>query len=300
MSTARVTLDDPIFVGRLRQFSRGTPFTHVPKSVVRSAVINDVTKSTVRPQRLVQPTNTVPAAPRLNKSQVLQRNITTVPKVAKKRVKKPTSQKVLMAMASMVFLAGLGVAVLGFKTNKHVEAQVQAVTQRVEQQAVSEDKPTESQVRSYQVDPSLPRAIRISKLGVYARIQRQGIDKNGALKAPGNVHDAGWYENSSKPGEAGAMLLDGHVAGPTQRGVFYGIKNLKAGDLIEVERGDGQKFNYKVVKSIVSDADKTDMSAALVPVTAGKAGLNLMTCTGSYDSNSGEYTQRITVFAEQV
>lgn len=300
MSTARVTLDDPVFVGRLRQFSRGTPFVHVPKQVAQPTVIRDVVETPVRIERLIQPSTTSPAKPRLERSEVLQRNITTVPTVVKKKPRIAFGQKLLMAMASMVFIAGMAVAALGFKTNKHVEAQAAAVTQKAEEEAISEDKPTESQVRSYQVDPSLPRVVRISKLGVYARIQRQGVDKTGALKAPGNVHNAGWYENSSKPGEGGAMLLDGHVAGPTQRGVFYNIKNLKAGDAIEVERGDGQKFTYKVVKSVVSDVKNTDMTAALLPVSEGKAGLNLMTCTGPYDSKSGEYTQRITVFAEQV
>lgn len=300
MSTARVTLDDPVFVGRLRQFSRGTPFVHVPKQVARPAVIRDIAEVHIRSERPVQPTITVPAKPRLERSQVLQRNITTVPTVAKKKVKKPFAQKLLFAMASMVFLAGMAVAALGFKTNKHVEAQAQAVTQRAEDETISENKPSEAQVRSYQVDPSLPRTIRIAKLGVYARIQRQGVDKAGALKAPGNVHNVGWYENSSKPGEGGAMLLDGHVAGPTQHGVFYNIKNLKIGDLVQVERGDGQKYSYRVVKSTITDVNKTDMTAALLPVTTGKAGLNLMTCTGPYDSKTGEYTQRITVFAEQV
>ncbi len=303
MSTARVTLDDPVFVGRLRQFSRGTPFVHVPKQTAQPTVIRDVVETSVPAaytEKTVQRSVAVPVKPRLERSEVLQRNIMAMPTVVKKKERKPFGQKLLVAMASMVFIAGMAVAALGFKTNKHVEAQVAAVTQRAEEEQVSEEKPTETQVRSYQVDPSLPRTVRISKIGVYARIQRQGIDKTGALKAPGNVHNAGWYENSSKPGEGGATLLDGHVSGPTQRGVFYNIKNLKAGDTIEVERGDGQKFTYKVVKSVVSDANKTDMTAALLPVTEGKSGINLMTCTGPYDSKTGEYTQRVTVFAEQV
>jgi hypothetical protein len=39
------------------------------------------------------------------------------------------------------------------------------------------------------------------------------------------------------------------------------------------------------------------MNALMKPVTSGKSGLNLITCGGKYDSKSGEFTQRIAVYA---
>lgn len=322
MSTARVTLDSPVFAGRLRQFSRGTPFVHAPTRApqpVQPRGISDIYQAPSEQQEDSRPLGgtlpamaarpsraaSAPALPRQDRSQVLQRNIGPLPAAAKKRRRRlalPGSQRVMMAMASVVFVAGLAVAVQGLLTNKAVVSQVRQgnAVNGASTDDLSEDKPSATALANYRTDPSLPRYVRIASQNVFARVQRQGLDKAGALKAPANVHDAGWYENSSKPGEAGAMLLDGHVAGPTQRGVFYNIKNLKPGDLIEIERGDGQKFTYKVVKSVVSDANKTDMAAALTPVTAGKAGLNLMTCTGQYNHKTGDYDQRVTVFAQQV
>ncbi len=304
MSTARVTLDSPVFAGRLRQFSRGTPFVHAPAArVAQPRVISDVHEA---PRATRQSFGDVaPALPRQNRSEVLQRNVTSIPAVAKKRRKlaKPFGQRLLVAMASMVFMAGMAVAVLQLRTNKEVISQVRqnnAVAGIATEEAVSEEEPTYAALANHQVDPTAPRYVSIPSQKVFARVQRQGLDKTGALKAPGNVFNAGWYENSSKPGEAGATLLDGHVAGPTKRGVFYAIKNLKAGDLIGIERGDGKKFNYKVVKTVISNAAATDMTSALLPVTAGTAGLNLMTCTGQYDHKTGEYDQRVIVFAQQV
>lgn len=298
MSSARVTLDNPVFAGRLRDFGRGTPFVHQPTVRAKPQNISDVfvaPTNYTRPEKIV-----APSQPRQDRSAVLQRNITTAPSIVVTKPRKQYAQKIMMAMATLVFVAGAGVAYMGFQTNKDVEAQVSAVTQGEESNdTVAEEKPSNEALRKHAVSPTLPRYVRISKIGVEARVMRQGIDKKGALKAPLNVHDAGWYENSSKPGEAGAVLLDGHVSGPTQRGVFYNLKKVTKGDLIEVERGDGTKFTYKVVKSKTAAADKTDMSEALLSAEIGKPGLNLITCTGKYDAKKGTYDDRIIVYAVQ-
>jgi sortase (surface protein transpeptidase) len=130
-----------------------------------------------------------------------------------------------------------------------------------------------------------------------ARVLQVGITKDGALATPSNVFDSAWYKQSAKPGQPGATLIDGHVSSWTTNGVFYGIKKLVAGDTITIERGDGTKLDYSVVKTMTYQADAVDMASLIKPVTAGKSGLNLITCGGKYDTKSGEFTQRIAVFA---
>ncbi|MCX6727270.1 MAG: class F sortase [Candidatus Saccharibacteria bacterium] len=282
-------LNNSLFkAGSLRISSRGTAFRHLPKK----------RKSPVTVQRNIA---ALPIKPRQCKSQVLQRRVTVAPKKTKIRNTTSIKQKALLSMAMTVFVVGLGVAGLGLRTNKHVAAQVATVAEKAknseEAPIPTEQKPTAAAYGAYTVDPTRPRYVRIAKIGVAARVMPQTTTKSGALKAPGNVNDAGWFTSSSKPGEGGAMLLDGHVAGPTQRGVFYNIKKLVAGDVIEVERGDGTVFRYKVVKSNTTDVADTDMSDALISAETGKQGLNLITCTGTYDEKSGEYNQRIIVFA---
>jgi LPXTG-site transpeptidase (sortase) family protein len=137
-----------------------------------------------------------------------------------------------------------------------------------------------------------------SKTNTNARVKRLGVDTKNELLAPNNTHDAGWYENSAKPGEAGAMLIDGHV-GFTKDGIFAHLKDLRKGDEISIERGDSQKFTYKVVDSQAYAADKLDMSKALVSAEPGKPGLNLITCTGKLTSNKTSYTDRLLVRAVQ-
>ncbi len=214
--------------------------------------------------------------------------------------------RVLPVTALALCMLGVYVGISGLRTNHKVAAQV---TQIVRQASTgtnspasipSEVKPAAGQsVSSYSVAPDLPKELQIPALNVDARILRLDALKNGDLATPPNIFDSGWYTGSSKPGQAGAMLIDGHVSGPTQNGVFYGLKTLKPGDKIVVVRGDGQRFSYSVVTSKVYDADAVDMAAALTPVTAGKNGLNLITCTGKLNSTATGFQQRILVFAVQ-
>lgn len=143
----------------------------------------------------------------------------------------------------------------------------------------------------------MPRELAIPSIGVNTRIVQLGTLKSGALAMPNNIFDAGWYSASAKPGEQGAELIDGHVSGPTQHGVFYNIKMLKAGSKITVQRGDGQTFTYTVVTSKTYDANNVDLAAALTPITPGKPSLNLITRTGKLDASGTHFLQRVVVFA---
>lgn len=297
MSSSKITLDNPIFNGRLRDFGRGTPFVHKPSRDNTASLIEDI-----MPRNTVRQINTAirPAQPKQSPSVVLRRSVTEQPKKQSRGTLKISNQSIMFAMAVIVFVAGLCVAGLGLKTNNDITTHVRAASANTKnEEAPSEDKPSNALFASHTVDPSMPRYVRINKIKVSARVFSQGLDKKGALKAPGNVNDAGWYKESSKPGEAGAVLIDGHVSGPTQRGVFYQLHKLVAGDVIEIERGDGKVFTYKVVKSKTTDADKTDMSEALLSAELGKPGINLITCTGKYDTKKGAYDKRIVVSAIQ-
>ena len=212
--------------------------------------------------------------------------------------------------AVVVFTVGMAIFVSTLKTNKQVVAQVSkvasaqtlaATTDAPSAPGVPSEKPvTQGTLASYKVAADSPRFIRIARLGVQSRVTPVGLLGNGALDTPKNIYDTGWYKASSKPGENGAMLLVGHVHGPTAPGVFYNIKNLVAGDEIAVERGDGKTIKYKVVKKEQVPVDKVDMAASLTPVTPNKPGLNLMTCGGKYNTAKSEYEDRVIVYTEQI
>lgn len=210
----------------------------------------------------------------------------------------------LTSLASVLFIFGIGVGVNQMLTDHKVKVQVQtlAATTTTELDNADSGVPVETKpktgLNNYFVAPELPRIIRITNLKVEARIIPLGVTANNELKAPSSIFDAGWYQGSARPGETGAVLINGHVHGPTQPGVFVGLKKLRSGDKISIERGDGKVLTYHVVKSQSYSKDNVDMGAAFSSAEPGKPGLNLMTCDGAYDAQ-GHYANRLIVFAVQ-
>jgi len=234
------------------------------------------------------------------------------------------AQLALVSMAVTVFVVGLGVSAMTLSTNHLANAKVAALAKAAVDQPATTDstgatasvagahatatttttppstaRPSTAVISNYAVGPTLPRYLDIPKLGVHARVLSLGILNSGALATPNNVFDVGWYNESSLPGQPGATLIDGHVSSWTSHGVFYGIKTLAAGDLIQVERGDGQVMSYKVVRSQVYDHNDVDMQSAVTPVDPTKPGLNLITCTGDVIPGTNEFNERVLVYATQ-
>lgn len=218
----------------------------------------------------------------------------------------PSRRIVLHSLAALVLVVGTSVSWQQIRNNAAAKAQaaqasvaraVDATSTNKQSSAPSTAKVDHDTLLSYQVAPDAARYIRIPKLNVWARVLQVGVTKDNALATPSNVFDTAWYKNSAKPGQPGATLIDGHVSSWTTNGVFYGIKDLSAGDNIEIEKGDGTKLEYTVVKTTTYPADNVDMKSLLQPVAAGQSGLNLITCGGKYDSKAGEFTQRIAVYA---
>ena len=167
-----------------------------------------------------------------------------------------------------------------------------AVTETIE---VDETEVTEAQRAEHIVAPDEPRYLSIDKLGIKnARVLAMGLTKDGALDTPYNIFDVGWYNRSSKPGAGGVMVIDGHNGGPGVAGVFKNLNQLYPGDLIVIERGDGEKFTYKVVENKdvpLSEADQY-MSKAFASPVAGEEALTLISCIGGWNQTYQTYDHR--------
>ena len=151
------------------------------------------------------------------------------------------------------------------------------------------------------VPPLAPRYLRIDKLNLSARVIPVGKTKDGALDAPTTAWDVGWYKEGGQPGQPGAMLLDGHVNDSFNTpGIFAGLNALQNGDLMTVERGDGQIYTYRVVQTEIKPVALVDMNRLLNPITQDRQGLNLITCGGVYSRRTGTYSDRILVYTERV
>lgn len=159
-------------------------------------------------------------------------------------------------------------------------------------------KPSADNLANYKVAADLPRAIYIDKINVSARILPMGVNDDNSVQAPQNAYDAGWYNASTKPGQDGAMLIDGHSSETgTNVGLFGNLTTIVVGDQIIVERGDGVRFAYNVVNTTIEPVGGLDMSKMLIPYGGAKQGLNIISCTGKWNSDKSSLDQRLLVFA---
>jgi LPXTG-site transpeptidase (sortase) family protein len=135
----------------------------------------------------------------------------------------------------------------------------------------------------------------VDRLGISkSRILPMGINVSGELDTPRNIFDVGWYEGSGKPGQGGTLMIDGHNGGPHVHGVFKDLPKLVNGDVIKIERGDGEVFEYQVVENIAVPLDEANsymVTAANTPVE-GKESVTLISCTVEWSQQQGTYLSR--------
>ena len=163
--------------------------------------------------------------------------------------------------------------------------------------AANEQPPTVRQKEEYAVAAEAPRFLRISSIGVDARIVPVGKDAAGQIGAPTGIWDVGWYSASNRPGESGVSFIDGHISGPTLPAVFKDLHTLKMHDSIAIERGDGVRLQYQVESVAVRQLTDIDMDALLKTAVNGKPTLVLMTCGGEFNEQAYTYDQRVVVIS---
>ncbi|MGC9665464.1 class F sortase, partial [Planosporangium sp. 12N6] len=105
----------------------------------------------------------------------------------------------------------------------------------------------------------------------------------------------GWYSLGPTPGEPGAAVIVGHVDGYHEPGIFYLLYKLKRGDQVRVTRADGTTARFTVYHT--EQVDKEDFPTSQVYATTTRPELRLITCGGTFNRASGNYTDNIIVFA---
>jgi len=332
----RISLNDPVLLSRLRgDFS---PKTYNKRSAkIEHRIVQDVIPSTINITKKINNSKNwrphqeekkskldliseKPKPPLSLLKYLASENITIDPisviikDLAPKKNHKRKKGKVLRidralsGLALILFISGIYIAYNGLKDVHISKIQAQKLTAEANQafsskkdsNAIATVKPSTQTISNYIVPANNPRLITINKLGVHARIFNVGTDKNGALIAPNNIYDTGWYNQSALPGQPGAMLIDGHLSSWTSNGVFYGLNKLNSGDTLTVEAGNGTLYKYQVVQTKIYSTSNVDMVAAITPFVSGTPGLNLISCYGKVDPGTNSFDQRIIVFTKQI
>ena len=183
---------------------------------------------------------------------------------------------------------------------KEVVAQTSSEDTSVLGEGTDETEVSANVIDSYKVSADMPRVLSIESLGIRSRILPMSVTNTGAIQAPTNIFDSGWYTGSAKPGTSGAGLIDAHASGATREGLFAYLDKLKEGDKISVERGNGEILNYAVVHVETVDLSTIDMTKALETYGDVKEGINLITCSGTWMPDEATYDKRVLVYTERI
>lgn len=168
--------------------------------------------------------------------------------------------------------------------------------------SVNETPISKEQIDKHTVPATHPRYISIPSLGVSkARVVTVSLLSNNELDTPLHIDDTGWYDKGAFPGQGyGVVLIDGHNGGVSRDGIFAHLDQLKNGDKIIIERGDGKELTYLVVENStmsLKEANKTGMNRLLQPYEEDKEGLGLISCAGNWIPRDKVYDKRVMVRA---
>lgn len=198
---------------------------------------------------------------------------------------------IVLGVVAMVVIA----IVLRPKQTPPPTAQSDAVTYSTDQP--DEEKPGDNYKWKGAADE--PQKIIMPSIGVDNFIQKVGVDQNKQVAVPNNIHLAGWFVDTVKPGQKGLSILDGHVNGRKNDGIFKDLDKVKEGDKFQVQLGDGSMKNFEVTAiKIVPLNDAANVLFSQDAKTESQ--LNLITCVGTYDKNARTYDKRAIVTARLV
>lgn len=145
-------------------------------------------------------------------------------------------------------------------------------------------------------NPSDPVQITVEKAGIDAQVETLEII-NGVMQNPTGPWVVAWYRQTATLGEAGNVVLAGHVdywnVGPS---VFFNLRDLVPGDVITLVGEDGRAYYYAMEWSEVFDLDAlTSGGLQEVVGPTNTPSVTMITCGGEFDYVNGEYLSRMVV-----
>jgi LPXTG-site transpeptidase (sortase) family protein len=141
--------------------------------------------------------------------------------------------------------------------------------------------------------------IAIPEFGVDAPVVIRSVDANGIMQTPDGPSEVAWYDFSGRPGFGSNAVFSGHVDyinhGPA---VFWHLKDLEQGDVVEVRLEDGTVYQYTVEGRTTVSATPTQEELNLILGATQGDVITLITCGGGFDGV--QYDSRVIVRAQRM
>lgn len=161
---------------------------------------------------------------------------------------------------------------------------------------------TESMKSTPILDPipltvGVPIRIQIPIIGVDATVESVTLQSDGSMDVPTDPMNAGWYALGPRPGEVGNAVIDGHVnwwyGAPA---IFPNLHKLVAGDMITTQDDQGITTSFIVRESKIYPASAN--AAEVFRASDAMAHLNIITCSGAWDTVTQQKKDRLVIFAD--
>jgi len=145
---------------------------------------------------------------------------------------------------------------------------------------------------------STPLGLSIPAIGLLVPLSSLGLGPDGAVQVPSDFNEPGWYQPGPSPGQVGSAVILGHVDSYQGPAVFFELRSLVAGDRIDVSLADGVMTEFAVTTVVMYSKDQFPDS--LVYGSHGYSALQLVTCGGTFDPQTGHYLSNIVVYTALV
>ena len=145
---------------------------------------------------------------------------------------------------------------------------------------------------------SVPVTLTIPAIHVNVPLSQLGLNPDGTAQVPSSFQEPGWYRLGPSPGQMGSAVILGHVDSYQGPAVFFQLRTLRPGDGVNVALADGVITHFVVRQ--VAMYSKADFPTVSVYGSHGYSGLQLVTCGGVFDSQTGHYLSNVVVYTSLV
>lgn len=199
-------------------------------------------------------------------------------------------------VALLLLLVGIAAITIALRGGAHALAPP-APSGRAER-AAEPGPPTPPMVATLGTTRSVPTTLRIPAIGLTVSLSSLGLNADGSVQVPTSIQQAGWFRLGPTPGQVGSAVILGHVDNYTGPGVFFQLRTLAAGDQLYVSLADGDIAQFAV--DSVASYTKQQFPAQRVYASHGSSALQLVTCGGVFDHQTGSYLSNIVVYSSLV
>lgn len=180
-------------------------------------------------------------------------------------------------------------------TNEEEQTEVQENEKSLKETYESQKTNATSDPAAKQTTAFMPTNVSIPAIDVEASIENVGHYENGQMGEPEEVDEVAWYKEGYLPGAQGSAVLAGHVDSRTGPAIFYDLEKLQQGDEIIVTDEEGKDQTFIVQKSQAYDRKNAPISKIFG--FSYRRQLNLITCTGKFNTEAGTHDERLVVYA---